>query len=305
MKKNMMMRIASVLLVAVLLSTCAISGTFAKYTSQASGTDSARVAYWGWGQDTGNCVNLKGLFLSSYGDVASPNIGTEGADEYEDVIAPGTTNSVSFTFDYVPNGNSKVNAPEVKYDFTVSVKDSVCDSLIQSNKNILWSLDGKLAPEVKETVEKNGQNVEETKYTEGSWGALMTAILRLSGDAAAVYGANNESATATYNPGVLPSAFDDVKGTNETSEIVTDTTTNAKAETHTISWEWKFAEDSAGTTKYIIGSDNAVTYATEGSTADAMSQDEFDTHMANQAILDDVTIVITITVTQVNDSAEQ
>ena len=44
MKKNKMMRLASGLLVAVLLTTCAISGTFAKYTSKVEGTDAARVA---------------------------------------------------------------------------------------------------------------------------------------------------------------------------------------------------------------------------------------------------------------------
>ena len=42
-----MMRIASVLLVAVLLSTCTISGTFAKYVTEGTGTDSARVAKFG------------------------------------------------------------------------------------------------------------------------------------------------------------------------------------------------------------------------------------------------------------------
>ncbi len=47
MKKNKVMRIASVLLVAVLISTCAISGTFAKYVTKVSGEDSARVAKWG------------------------------------------------------------------------------------------------------------------------------------------------------------------------------------------------------------------------------------------------------------------
>jgi len=47
MKKNKMMRIASVLLVAVLISTCAISGTFAKYVTKVSGEDKARVAKWG------------------------------------------------------------------------------------------------------------------------------------------------------------------------------------------------------------------------------------------------------------------
>lgn len=47
MKKNVMMRIASFLLIAVLLSTSAISGTYAKYVTSAQGTDSARVAKWG------------------------------------------------------------------------------------------------------------------------------------------------------------------------------------------------------------------------------------------------------------------
>ena len=46
MKKNKMMRIASVLLVAVLLSTCAISSTFAKYTTEFTGTSTAKVATW-------------------------------------------------------------------------------------------------------------------------------------------------------------------------------------------------------------------------------------------------------------------
>lgn len=47
MKKNKMMRIASVLLVAVLVSACAISGTFAKYVTEGDAIDSARVAKFG------------------------------------------------------------------------------------------------------------------------------------------------------------------------------------------------------------------------------------------------------------------
>jgi len=45
--KNKMMRIASVLMVAVILSVCAVSGSFAKYVTSFEGTDSARVAKWG------------------------------------------------------------------------------------------------------------------------------------------------------------------------------------------------------------------------------------------------------------------
>ena len=47
MRKNKMMRAASALMVAVLLTTCTISGTFAKYVTTASGNDTARVAKWG------------------------------------------------------------------------------------------------------------------------------------------------------------------------------------------------------------------------------------------------------------------
>ncbi len=57
MKKNKMMRIASVLLVAVLLSTCAISGTFAKYTSSGSATATAIIAKWD--------IQLKGAAITN------------------------------------------------------------------------------------------------------------------------------------------------------------------------------------------------------------------------------------------------
>ena len=48
MKKNRMMRLASVLLVCVLLTTSVISGTFAKYVTSVESTDEARVANWGF-----------------------------------------------------------------------------------------------------------------------------------------------------------------------------------------------------------------------------------------------------------------
>jgi flagellin-like hook-associated protein FlgL len=47
MKKNVMMRLACFLLVAVLISTSAISGTYAKYVTKDTAMDSARVAKWG------------------------------------------------------------------------------------------------------------------------------------------------------------------------------------------------------------------------------------------------------------------
>ena len=47
MKKNIMMRLSAVLLVAVLLTTCVISGTWAKYTTTGAADETARVAAFG------------------------------------------------------------------------------------------------------------------------------------------------------------------------------------------------------------------------------------------------------------------
>lgn len=47
MKRNTILRVSAILLVLTLLSTCVISGTFAKYTTSANANDDARIAKWG------------------------------------------------------------------------------------------------------------------------------------------------------------------------------------------------------------------------------------------------------------------
>ena len=132
MKKNMMLRTASVLLIAVLMSTCAISGTFAKYVTSTEGTDSARVAKWGFEPVA---MDIPGLFDKVYdADAADYTVQSE-----VDVIAPGTQGSAQFAFAYdEANG---INAPEVDYTFVVDTTGSSCDASIQDNANIQWKLD--------------------------------------------------------------------------------------------------------------------------------------------------------------------
>ena len=91
MRKNKMMRTASGLLVATLLTTSVISGTFAKYTTAASGKDSARVAKFGV-----TITANGGMFADEYvtddsrvsGTIAKSVI-TSGAPG-DAVVAPGT-----------------------------------------------------------------------------------------------------------------------------------------------------------------------------------------------------------------------
>ena len=148
MRKNKMMRIASALLVAVLLTTCAISGTFAKYTTSVSDDDAARVAKWGFEPAT---MNLDNLFLGSYTNVVSNN--------GNDVIAPGTEGSTTFAFAF--DETNGANGPEVAYTFSVVV-DATCDNAILANPNVLWKLDN------------NGW---------GTWDKMIADITALSGDA--------------------------------------------------------------------------------------------------------------------------
>lgn len=91
MKKNKVMRIASVLLIVTLLSTCAISGTFAKYVVTGAADAEARVAKWGV------VVDVKGqLTDSKYATDDTTYNPYNSSDRSvtvkarEDVVAPGT-----------------------------------------------------------------------------------------------------------------------------------------------------------------------------------------------------------------------
>ena len=99
MKKNAMLKIAAILMVAVLLTTCAISSTFAKYASTATSTDSARVAKWG----VTASLNITDLFAGTYASDTSGYTGatvttsTSGEAQINDLVAPGTKNSFDLT----------------------------------------------------------------------------------------------------------------------------------------------------------------------------------------------------------------
>ena len=181
MKKNKAMRMASALLILTLLTTCVISSTFAKYTTSANGTDSARVAKWGFEANDSSIV-LDNLFKTAY---------DKNVNGAADVIAPGTTNSVSFKFEYDTTSN-KIGAPEVAYTFQVSTEGSTIDESIENNKNIQWKLD-------------------EADWTD--WDGLLTAIQALDGNKAAT--ADNPE--NYYAANTLPEAFENSNDTHTVS----------------------------------------------------------------------------------------
>lgn len=135
MKKNVMMRIASFLLVAVLISTSAISGTYAKYVTEATGSDSARVAKWGVE------IDPKGdLFLTDY--AKTDNTFTEAdntvvsVDTWK-VVAPGTSHGLT---EIQLSGKPEV-ATRLTYDATVALNGWVVDG--QEYCPIYFTIEGK------------------------------------------------------------------------------------------------------------------------------------------------------------------
>lgn len=229
MRKNKMMRTASGLLVATLLTTSIISGTFAKYTTTTSGTDTARVAVWGFEKDA---IDTLDLFDNTYDNSVNANDG-------DNVIAPGTTKTATFSII-----NAKDIKPEVKYNFTVSVADSKIADSIKNNPNIVWKLDD---------------------GTFGTWDALMSSILSLSGTTTTYEAGKTESVTKEYNANTVPQEF-------------------ATGKTHTITWKWIFDEKATNKEESTVNNDTN------------------DTTMGNVAVTTDTeaTIKISVTATQVD-----
>lgn len=129
MKKNRMMRLASVLLVLTLLSTSVISGTFAKYVTSDTASDTARVAKFGVVVTASGSL-FSDAYLKATDNTPAPawsssysgdniSVAAESADTK--VVAPGTKSSdTGLTF-------SITGKPEVavKLDVTADVTEQV------------------------------------------------------------------------------------------------------------------------------------------------------------------------------------
>ena len=145
MKKNKTMRLASGLLVATLLTASVICGTFAKYATQATSTDSARVAKFGV------TITANGTtFAKSYAKDDAATAITNTVVSTENVVAPGTDGSMaSMKLTGKPEVAVKVS---YKADFKLNDKwtvngDFYCPLTINVNKTAIKGTDYKSADE--------------------------------------------------------------------------------------------------------------------------------------------------------------
>ena len=103
-RKNFAMRIAALLFILTMISTCAFATTFAKYVTSGSANDGARVAKWGVVVTALPTAEDQKLFDTTYDNGAVVSSVAE-----EKVVAPGTEGSLAmFTVDGQPEVAFKV-----------------------------------------------------------------------------------------------------------------------------------------------------------------------------------------------------
>ena len=176
MKKNRAMRLAALMLVLVMMTSCFVGGTFAKYTTSADVEDEARVAYWGFTQKDDITFNL---FESNDEGVLNNGSG---------LLAPGSEGSAKIKFVYTDYGTT-ATAPEVDYTFNITVTatgsegaDADTDAL-DANPNFKWMLNTTeydTFAQLKAAIEALDGNKTDDKYEAGT---LPTAFYG-TGDAA-------------------------------------------------------------------------------------------------------------------------
>ena len=122
MKKNAMLKIAAILMVAVLLTTCAISSTFAKYVTSDSYSDTARVAKWG----IELTVSQDKMFADNYSiDDTNYNTLTYAVKADKPVVAPGTVGAAAL--ETTVTGNPEV-AVQVVTKFDLKLENWTIDT---------------------------------------------------------------------------------------------------------------------------------------------------------------------------------
>lgn len=133
-KRNWIFKIASGLMMACLLTTCVISGTFAKFTSGASASTTVNVATWSFNFEDENTKTfaVELAETTELGGAADEQVDTTN----KGILAPGTQGSFSITL----QNQSQVTA-DYTVAFTAEAKHAD-DSASALSDNLKFSLTG-------------------------------------------------------------------------------------------------------------------------------------------------------------------
>ncbi len=273
MKKNKMMRIASILMVATLITTCAISGTFAKYVTKVEGSDSARVAKWGivLGLEAGDIFAAKYQTHDKDAKQAGLEYSVEAANGKDKLVAPGTSSEDTdgkivgtvkgtpevatrytltvkeFTDVVLPKGNGYVDYTELKKDETTGKYDytgkfdlakdyaPVKWDLLINGKSLAQYIMGVVNEEQANALGRYGLTAKGVSFTDAKAIAEKVAELEVEDVVAELI--------AEKLPGAVNFAID-----LETLSISIDVPANTAMDyTFELVWSWDFDDNGKGT----------------------------------------------------------
>lgn len=308
MKKNKMMRIASVLLIAVLLTASVISGTFAKYVTSDNTGDKARVAKFG--------VVVLGegsLFAKSYlaADDNTPGEKASDGKEIEELtvetsngdklVAPGTKNDEGMTI-------SVIGTPEVDVRVTIGISN-VKDVFLAAANDLPDMTTGK------DAYFSNDEDYHPIVFTlagsfvENNWKAIKDTVG--FDDLTAKEKGESISGSLETILSILEEVFDDgiyVDANEDLSEVIG---------TLKLTWEWKFVQNENNPDKItdrdrkdtLLGDLAAYNEGDEISVTDLIPEEKLEAFEGLEADEEDwtagdynltVSLKLTVTVTQVD-----
>lgn len=122
MKRNNLFKLGLFTVFVAILSLTLVSGTFAKYTSTVTGSDSAKVAKWEWQINDDNVVGGTATteFTFDLFNITAEDINVAKDESGNILLAPGTKGSFEMTIK---------NLSEVKGKYTIAF-DSTTDATI-------------------------------------------------------------------------------------------------------------------------------------------------------------------------------
>ena len=176
MKKNIMMRMAAVLLVGVLLTTSVIGGTFAKYVTTESGSDIARVAKFGV-EITADSFDMFDTDYATDDTAKFTGANSVSSSDDDKLLAPGTSGSF---------GNIAITGtPEVAVDVAIVATVAVSGD---------WIVDGKFYCPIVVTV--GTENISGLDYDSAD---AFAAAIKAKIDGKSAQYAPNEELDAIYD----------------------------------------------------------------------------------------------------------
>lgn len=261
MKKNKTMRAASGLLIATLLSTSVVSGTYAKYVSKGSASDTARVAKWGVViTGSGNLFSknyLKGTNTPTTSTTDS-EISVESSNT-DMLVAPGTKSETGLAFGITgtPEVDTRVKATIIAKDvylaagkYAIMETATITSDNFAANKANLYTKDDstytKLATDATFSKDTTYYQIQTSTAANVGSDGYYPVVFTYSGASTAKTA--NEVAAAiadSLTTGSVTTTTSTTDGTTTYSisdiyDSNTDLGTALGTDAETLNWEWKY-----------------------------------------------------------------